>query len=195
MGLNNRRATRRDPIWVQAERAAPFSPPSTLLLADVCQVHRAGSALLAEKIAAGAAVAAAEQRLIHGLSRYDIAEAGHGQRSAGRELVGRVGERSARRRRDAARRIRIARAAHQGEPALDGFDLFLSLLHTVDTLNALKLDIEPLLAAMLSELPGHAAYDAADIERRFGPAVGAMLLQVSRIRELSASGRRSTNAA
>jgi GTP pyrophosphokinase len=84
--------------------------------------------------------------------------------------------------------IRIARAAHQGEPALDGFDLFLSLLHTVDTLNSLKLDIEPLLAAMLSELPGHAAYDAADIERRFGPAVGAMLLQVSRIRELSASG-------
>ena len=59
VGLNNRRATRRDPIWVQAERAGPFFPPSTLLLADVCQVHRAGSALLAEKIAAGAAVAAA----------------------------------------------------------------------------------------------------------------------------------------
>ncbi len=82
----------------------------------------------------------------------------------------------------------VARTAHQGEPASDGFDRFLSLLHTVDTLDSLKLDIEPLLAAMLSELPGHAAHDAARIRERFGAAVAAMVEQVSRIRELSASG-------
>ena len=82
----------------------------------------------------------------------------------------------------------VARIAHQGEPAPDGFDRFLSLLHTVDTLDSLKLDIEPLLAAMLSELPGHAAHDAACIQERFGPAVAAMVEQVSRIHELSASG-------
>ena len=82
----------------------------------------------------------------------------------------------------------VARTAHQGEPAADGFDRFLSLLHTVDTLDSLKLDIEPLLAAMLSELPGHAAHDAARIRERFGAAVAAMVEQVSRIRELSASG-------
>jgi GTP pyrophosphokinase len=87
--------------------------------------------------------------------------------------------------RDAAA---FARAAHQGEPAPDGLDRFLSLLHTVDTLDSLKLDIEPLLAAMLSEMPGHAAHDAVGIEQRFGPAVAAMVGQVSRICELSASG-------
>jgi GTP pyrophosphokinase len=84
--------------------------------------------------------------------------------------------------------VAIAREAHRGEPAPDGFDRFLSLLYTVDTLDKLKLDIEPLLAAMLSELPGHAAYDAARIRERFGPTVAAMVEQVSRIRELSASG-------
>jgi len=84
--------------------------------------------------------------------------------------------------------VATARAAHTGEQAPDGFDRFLSLLHTVDTLDSLKLDIQPLIAAMLSELPGHASYDPADIERRFGSAVAAMVAQVSRIRELSASG-------
>ncbi|MGB5611902.1 MAG: bifunctional (p)ppGpp synthetase/guanosine-3',5'-bis(diphosphate) 3'-pyrophosphohydrolase [Sedimenticolaceae bacterium] len=84
--------------------------------------------------------------------------------------------------------VAIARAAHQDEHAADGFNLFLSLLHTVDTLDSLKLDIEPLLAAMLSEQPGHPGYDRAHIEQRFGPAVAAMVEQVSRIRELSASG-------
>lgn len=84
--------------------------------------------------------------------------------------------------------VAIARGAHVGEKAPDGFDRFLSLLHTADTLDSLKLDIEPLLAAVLSEMPGHPQYDAADIERRFGPAVAAMVGQVSRIRELSATG-------
>ncbi|MCB1787714.1 MAG: bifunctional (p)ppGpp synthetase/guanosine-3',5'-bis(diphosphate) 3'-pyrophosphohydrolase [Chromatiaceae bacterium] len=84
--------------------------------------------------------------------------------------------------------IAIARAAHHGEHAADGFDRFLSLLYTVETLDELKLDIEPLLAAVLSELPGHPAYAEADIERRFGRAVAAMVEQVSRIRGLSASG-------
>lgn len=83
---------------------------------------------------------------------------------------------------------RVARAAHEGEPAPDGFDRFLSLLYTVDTLDSLKLDIEPLLAAMLSELPGHKAYEQAQIKERFGAAVAAMVEQVSRIRELSATG-------
>ena len=86
----------------------------------------------------------------------------------------------------------LAREAHSGEPALDGFDLFLSLLYTVDTLDSLKLDIEPLVAAMLSEMPGHPGYDAKVIRKRFGAAVAAMVEQVSRIRELSASG--SANA-
>jgi GTP pyrophosphokinase len=84
--------------------------------------------------------------------------------------------------------VAMARVAHTGEAAPDGFDKFLSLLHTVDTLDKLKLDIEPLLAAVLSEMPGHREYDAALIERRFGSAVGAMVEQVSRIRELSATG-------
>jgi len=84
--------------------------------------------------------------------------------------------------------VATARAAHTGEQAPDGFDRFLSLLHTVDTLDSLKLDIQPLIAAMLSEMPGHASYDPADIARRFGPAVAAMVVQVSRIRELSATG-------
>jgi GTP pyrophosphokinase len=84
--------------------------------------------------------------------------------------------------------IAIARAAHAGEEAAGGFDRFLSLLHTVETLDSLKLDIEPLTAAMLSELPGHAAYEPKRIERHFGPAVAAMVAQVSRIRELSATG-------
>ena len=87
----------------------------------------------------------------------------------------------------------VARTAHQGEPAADGFDRFLSLLHTVDTLDSLKLDIEPLLAAMLSELPGHAAHGAVQIRERFGPAVAAMVEQVSRIRELSASGAQNVD--
>ena len=43
-----------------------------------------------------------------------------------------------------------AQVSHRGENAPDGFDRFLSLLYTVDTLDSLKLDIEPLLAAMLS---------------------------------------------
>jgi GTP pyrophosphokinase len=84
--------------------------------------------------------------------------------------------------------IAIARDSHVGETAPDGFDRFLSLLHTADTLDSLKLDIEPLLAAVLSEMPGHPHYDAGEIERRFGPAVAAMVGQVSRIRELSATG-------
>lgn len=84
--------------------------------------------------------------------------------------------------------IATAREAHVGETAPDGFDRFLSLLHTVDTLDSLKLDIEPLVAAVLSEMPGHPGYDASEIERRFGPAVAAMVAQVSRIRELSATG-------
>jgi GTP pyrophosphokinase len=87
----------------------------------------------------------------------------------------------------------VARTAHQGEPAADGSDRFLSLLHTVDTLDSLKLDVEPLLAAMLSELPGHAAHGAAQIRERFGPAVAAMVEQVSRIRELSASGAQNVD--
>ncbi len=89
--------------------------------------------------------------------------------------------------------VAIARAAHVGEHAADGFDRFLSLLHTVDTLDSLKLDIQPLIAATLSELPGHAAYDPADIAQRFGTAVGAMVAQVSRIRELSATGTEKTD--
>ena len=87
----------------------------------------------------------------------------------------------------------VARTAHQGEPAADGFDRFLSLVHTVDTLDSLKRDIEPLLAAMLSELPGHAAHGAVQIRERFGPAVAAMVEQVSRIRELSASGAQNVD--
>ncbi|MBT8429712.1 MAG: hypothetical protein KJN79_07335, partial [Gammaproteobacteria bacterium] len=49
--------------------------------------------------------------------------------------------------------VDIARAVNEKEEAADGLNLFLSLLHSVDTLDGLKLDIEPLLAAMLSELP------------------------------------------
>ena len=84
--------------------------------------------------------------------------------------------------------VALARHAHEGELTPDGFDWSLSLLQTVDTLDSLKLDIDPLIAAMLSELPGHKDYDAAVIERRFGAPVAAMVKQVSRIRELSATG-------
>ncbi len=84
--------------------------------------------------------------------------------------------------------VDMAREAHRHERAVDGFDLFLSLLHTADTLDSLKLDIDSLIAAMLSEMPGHKTYDAALIKKRFGLAVAAMVGQVSRIRELSATG-------
>ena len=83
--------------------------------------------------------------------------------------------------------VTIARAGYVADPAPDDLDRFLSLLHTVDTLDSLKLDIEPLLAAMLSELPRNQTYDAAQITKRFGSTVAAMVEQVSRIRELSAS--------
>ena len=102
-----------------------------------------------------------------------------------RELAQRRPKKDIERLREA---VEIARAAHQQQPAADGFDLFLSLLYTADTLDSLKLDIEPLLAAVLSELPGHQAYDAQQIRARFGAAVGSMVEQVSRIRELSATG-------
>lgn len=81
----------------------------------------------------------------------------------------------------------LARATNGDEKAVDGFNMYLSLLHTVDTLDGLKLDIQPLLAAMLSELPGHEGYDAEQIKRKFGVAVAAMVEQVWRIRGLSAS--------
>ena len=83
--------------------------------------------------------------------------------------------------------VTIARAGYVADQAPDDLDRFLSLLHTVDTLDSLKLDIEPLLAAMLSELPRNRTYDAAQIAKRFGSTVAAMVEQVSRIRELSAS--------
>jgi GTP pyrophosphokinase len=67
------------------------------------------------------------------------------------------------------------------------------LLHTVDTLDRLKLDIEPLLAAMLSEMPSQPDYDSAALTRRFGQAVVAMVEQVSRIRGLSATGAASVD--
>lgn len=82
----------------------------------------------------------------------------------------------------------IARKVNGEEKTADGFNLFLSLLHTVDTLDKLKLDADSLLAAMLSELPGHADYDPGALAKQFGPAVVAMVEQVSRIRGLSASG-------
>ena len=84
--------------------------------------------------------------------------------------------------------VAMAQQTHLGEHAPDGFDRFLSLLYTVDTLDSLKLDIDPLIAAVLSEMPGHALYDVAAIKKRFGSTVAAMVEQVSRIRELSASG-------
>ena len=37
--------------------------------------------------------------------------------------------------------VQMARVAHTGEGAPDGFDKFLSLLHTADTLDSLKLEI------------------------------------------------------
>jgi len=82
----------------------------------------------------------------------------------------------------------LARKAHEGQSAEDGSNRFLSLLHTVDTLDSLKLDIQPLLAAMLSEMPGQPGYDVVKLRDRFGAAVTAMVEQVSHIRELSASG-------
>ncbi len=88
----------------------------------------------------------------------------------------------------------LARMVNGDELATDGSNLFLSLLHTVDILDGLKLDIEPLLAAMLSELPGHVGYEPDRIRRHFGPAVAAMVEQVSRIRELSATGSENVDA-
>lgn len=82
----------------------------------------------------------------------------------------------------------LARATHSSQTTVDGFNLFLSLLHTVDTLDRLKLDIEPLLAAMLSEMPRQPDYDGQALGARYGQAVVAMVEQVSRIRELSATG-------
>ena len=83
--------------------------------------------------------------------------------------------------------VGMVRNAHHDEQAVDGFNLFLSLLHTADTLDGLKLDTDSLLAALLSDMPGHKAYDEALIKSRFGSAVAAMVEQVSRIRGLSAS--------
>ena len=38
--------------------------------------------------------------------------------------------------------VDMAREAHRHDQAVDGFNLFLSLLHTTDTLDSLKLDID-----------------------------------------------------
>ncbi len=89
--------------------------------------------------------------------------------------------------------IDLAREQHSSEQAIDGFNLFLSLLHTADTLDGLKLDVDSLVAAMLSEMPNHRSYDATLIEQQFGRAVALLVDQVSRIRGLSASGAESTD--
>lgn len=100
------------------------------------------------------------------------------------DLSKRRSENDVRRLREAAD---LARATHIGQVTVDGFNLFLSLLHTVDTLDRLKLDLEPLLAAMLSEMPSQPDYDSKALAKRFGRPVVAMVEQVARIRELSAT--------
>lgn len=91
------------------------------------------------------------------------------------------------------RAVEMARQAHEGDTGSDGGDLYLALLQTVDTLDSLKLDIEPLLAATLSDMPRTPGYDPRLVRERFGAAVAAMVDQVARIRELSASGAASTD--
>lgn len=81
-----------------------------------------------------------------------------------------------------------ARRAHRGQVLVDGMDRALALLHTADTLNRLKLDIDTLIAAILSELPDQVGYDPEALEGRYGKAVMRMVEQVGRIREISASG-------
>lgn len=85
------------------------------------------------------------------------------------------------------RAIEVAQQAHAGQSQIDGMDMLLSLLHTADTLDRLKLDTDTLIAAILSELPGEPGYDAPRLRQAFGEAVRQMVEQVGRIRELSAA--------
>jgi len=84
--------------------------------------------------------------------------------------------------------ITEARRAHRGQVLVDGMDRMLALLHTAETLDRLKLDTDTLIAAILSEQPGQVGYDPETIGKRYGEAVLRMVEQVSRIREISASG-------
>ncbi|RMG38104.1 MAG: bifunctional (p)ppGpp synthetase/guanosine-3',5'-bis(diphosphate) 3'-pyrophosphohydrolase [Gammaproteobacteria bacterium] len=81
----------------------------------------------------------------------------------------------------------MARRAHAGQRQIDGMDMLLSLLHTADTLDRLKLDTDTLVAAILSELPGEPDYDPVRLRQDFGEAVQQMVEQVGRIRALSAT--------
>ena len=49
--------------------------------------------------------------------------------------------------------IELIEDAHGKTLLIDGMDRFSALLHTADTINALKLDSETLVSALLSELP------------------------------------------
>lgn len=88
--------------------------------------------------------------------------------------------------------IALVRIAHDDQIMVDGMQRMLALLHTADILDHLKLDSDTLIAALLSEQPGLPGYDRQALEQRFGTAVIRMVEQVARIRELSASGTRSS---
>ena len=83
------------------------------------------------------------------------------------------------------RAIEEAREVHAGQQQVDGMDMLLSLLHTADILDRLKLDTDTLIAAILSEWPGEPGYDPAHLRQEYGEAVQAMVEQVGRIRALS----------
>ncbi len=71
---------------------------------------------------------------------------------------------------------------------LDGMENLLALLHTADILNRLKMDTDTLLAALLSEQPKLADFHPRQLAQTFGESVLRLVQQVSKIRELSASG-------
>ncbi|MFM1891425.1 MAG: hypothetical protein RLZ44_502, partial [Pseudomonadota bacterium] len=83
---------------------------------------------------------------------------------------------------------------HAGQSMVDGTGKLLALVQTADILDGLKLDIETLLTALLSELPGAPGYDRPQVVAAYGERVAGMLDLVSRIRDLSATGTRDGQA-
>ncbi len=83
--------------------------------------------------------------------------------------------------------IELIEDAHGKTLLIDGMDRFSALLHTADTINALKLDSETLVSALLSELPQEKKNYNSEVEKKFGDQVLQLINQVAKIREFSSS--------
>ncbi len=83
--------------------------------------------------------------------------------------------------------IELIKDIHGNSILIDGMDRFSALIHTADIINALKLDTETLISALLSELPQVKELNEKEIEEIFGTSVLELINQVAKIREFSAT--------